>query len=154
MFDNGQFPEARPEQRTGTAPTSAQRTLQAGAVYFTLVFGAGFVLGLIRVLWLVPRIGERAAEIAEQPVMLVVILFAARGTIARLLPEGSVAQCVACGLAALALLLTCEVAVVLALRDLTLPQYLAQRDPVAGGIYLIMLALFAAMPALLRIRAR
>ena len=48
----------------------------AGALYFVLVFGAGFVLGPIRILWLVPQFGTRAAELMEVPVMLVVIVSA------------------------------------------------------------------------------
>jgi hypothetical protein len=31
--------------------------LKAGVLYFALVFGAGFVLGPIRILWAVPRLG-------------------------------------------------------------------------------------------------
>jgi hypothetical protein len=50
----------------------------AGALYFALAFGAGFVLGTIRVLWVVPRVGERTAELMETPIMLVVIMLAAR----------------------------------------------------------------------------
>lgn len=42
------------------------------------MFGAGFVLGTIRTVWLLPRLGARAAELLEMPVMLVVILMAAR----------------------------------------------------------------------------
>ena len=45
---------------------------------FALVFGVGFVLGTVRVLWIAPQLGARAAELAEAPVMLVVIYFAAR----------------------------------------------------------------------------
>jgi hypothetical protein len=33
--------------------------LKAGTLYFALVFGAGFVLGPIRMLWAVPRFGTR-----------------------------------------------------------------------------------------------
>jgi hypothetical protein len=33
--------------------------LRAGVFYFALVFGAGFVLGTIRTLWVVPRVGTR-----------------------------------------------------------------------------------------------
>jgi hypothetical protein len=46
------------------------RTVKAGVLYFAIVFGAGFVLGPIRLLWAVPRFGERMAELMEAPVML------------------------------------------------------------------------------------
>jgi hypothetical protein len=58
--------------------------LKAGALYFALTFGAGFMLGAARVLWLAPRLGERTAELLESPVMLVVTIFAARWVIRRL----------------------------------------------------------------------
>jgi hypothetical protein len=49
-----------------------------GGVYFALVFGVGFLLGIVRVLALVPRLGERWAELAEMPLMLVAIILSAR----------------------------------------------------------------------------
>jgi len=58
--------------------------LKAGVIYFALVFGAGFVLGPIRILWVVPRLGTRMAELMETPIMFVVILVAARWIIRRL----------------------------------------------------------------------
>jgi len=48
--------------------------LKAAATYFALVFGAGFVLGFIRVGWAAPRLGMRTAELMEMPVMLVLWL--------------------------------------------------------------------------------
>jgi len=39
--------------------------LKAGLIYFALVFGAGFILGPIRLRWGVPRFGTRAAELME-----------------------------------------------------------------------------------------
>ena len=41
------------------------RILQAGVLYFALVFGVGFVLGPIRLFWIVPRVGTRVAELME-----------------------------------------------------------------------------------------
>lgn len=52
------------------------------------------------------------------------------------------------GLVALSLLLLCEFTVVLYLRGLTIPEYFAKRDPVAGTVYLVMLGLFAIRPFL------
>src|SRR5579883_2596395 len=60
------------------------RTLEAGLLYFALVFGTGFVLGTVRTLWIVPRLGDRTAELLEAPVMLAVIVAAARWTVFRL----------------------------------------------------------------------
>lgn len=54
-----------------------------GTIYFGLVFSVGFVLGIARVLLLVPQLGERWAEIAEAPLMLVAILFSARFIVRR-----------------------------------------------------------------------
>lgn len=58
--------------------------LKAAVLYFALTFGAGFVLGSTRVLWLVSRVGERAAELMELPIMLAVTVLAARWVVGRL----------------------------------------------------------------------
>ncbi len=125
------------------------RIAAAGAAYFGLVFGAGFVLGTLRVLWLVPHLGERRAELLETPFMLAVVVLAARWIVGHfaLPPEARVRLAV--GGAALALLLATELTLVLGLRGLTLEAYLAGRDPVSGSAYAASLGLFAAMPWLL-----
>lgn len=41
---------------------TVKQIMKAGILYFALVFGAGFVLGAIRTLWVVPRIGTRMSE--------------------------------------------------------------------------------------------
>ncbi len=125
------------------------RVVKAAALYFALVFGAGFVLGVVRLLWLVPRLGERAAELAEMPVMLVVIVAAAWWVTRRLAVPRNAAARLAMGVLALVFLLAVEFTVVLWLRGLPLEQYFATRDPVAGAVYYALLGVFAAMPALL-----
>jgi hypothetical protein len=125
------------------------RILKAGALYFALVFGAGFVLGTLRVLWIVPRLGARTAELAESPVMLVVCLLAARWVIRRLARRGEALTTLVrlgVGLVALGFLVAAELAVVFWVRGLTLAEYLASRDPVTGTVYLVSLGLFAVMP--------
>lgn len=124
-----------------------RRTAVAGLVYFVLVFGAGFVLGPIRVLWLVPRLGERAAELLEAPVMLAVIVVSAIFVTRRFGVASSAARLVI-GMMALALVLLLELTVVLELRGLTLQQYVASRDPVAGAVYCALLVVLAMAPLL------
>jgi len=124
------------------------KTLLAGLVYFALVFGTGFVLGAVRVPFLVPRIGERWAELLEMPLMAAAIFFAA-GYILRRFPEVRLrGRSVAVGLLALALLVCAELGLAATLQNQTLAEYVAGRDEVSGSVYLAMLAVFAFMPRL------
>jgi hypothetical protein len=125
-----------------------KQTLNAGVFYFALVFAAGFVLGTIRTLWIVPRVGARTAELMETPIMFAVTVLAARWVARRLLLPPTVATRLGFGFVALGLLLITEFTVVLWLRGLTIREYLAGRDTVAGTVYLIMLVVFALMPLL------
>ena len=60
-----------------------KRALIAASAYFLALFALGFVLGTIRVIFAVPRIGELAATIVEVPVMLAAAYFACRWAIRR-----------------------------------------------------------------------
>jgi hypothetical protein len=124
------------------------QVLKAGALYFALVFGAGFVLGPIRILWAVPRFGERTAELMESPIMLVVIVLAARWVARRFVAPPTPARLLGAGIVALGLMLLAEFTLVLRLRGLTIAEYLANRDPVSGTVYYVMLGVFAVMPLL------
>jgi uncharacterized RDD family membrane protein YckC len=123
------------------------RAAGAGVAYFAIAFGAGFALALVRIPILEPRLGARWAELAELPVMLVVITLAAgwvvrRFAIAPRLPDRAVL-----GLVALALMLAAEFGLVLSLRGMTIGEYFASRDPVSGAAYYASLLFFALLPA-------
>ena len=122
--------------------------LKAGALYFGLVFGAGFVLGPIRILWVVPRFGTRMAELMETPIMFVVIILAARWIVCRLAVPSTPSSRLGMGCVALGLLLVAEFTLVLCLRGLSISEYLTGRDPVSGTVYYVMLGVFAIMPLL------
>ena len=117
-------------------------------IYFCLVFGVGFLLGIVRVLVLVPRIGELRAEIAEAPLMLAAIFLSAKFIVHRF-PALHRASYLVSGGVALLILVLVEFSVVLGIRGISISQYFAERDPVAGGVYVLMLIIFAAMPWLL-----
>ena len=124
-------------------------TIRAALVYFALVLGAGFLLGMVRVPFLVPRIGERWAELAEMPIMGVAFFFAA-GYVLRQFPAIHLpGRALAVGFLALAFSVSAELGLAVALQNQTLGAYLASRDRVSGSVYLAMLVLFALMPRLL-----
>ena len=87
--------------------------LKAGVLYFGLVFGVGFVLGTIRTLWVVPRVGTRMAELMETPVMLVVTIVTARWMVLRLAVPSTPSARLGMGGIALVLLLVAEFGLVL-----------------------------------------
>jgi hypothetical protein len=124
------------------------RILKAGVFYFALVFGTGFVLGPIRILWATPRFGPRTAELMEAPIMFIVTILTARWIVRRLALPSPVSVRLGMGFIALGLMLAAEFAFVLPLRGLSIRQYLATRDPVSGTVYYLMLAVFAIMPLL------
>jgi len=129
-------------------PEGFVQIFKAGAIYFILVFGAGFVLGSIRVLWIVPRFGDRIAELMEMPIMFVATIFAARWVVERFAFPPMPGIRLGVGFVALGFLLVAEFTIVLPLRGLTIDEYFASRDPVAGAVYLVMLGVFAVMPFL------
>ena len=122
------------------------RIISGGLAYFALVFGAGFVFGVLRVSFLVPRFGERLAELAEMPLMFLVIVVSAICVTRRFAIPLSTSASFGMGILSLALLLAAELIMAVSLQNRSLADYIASRDPASGTVYLAMLVLFAAMP--------
>lgn len=120
--------------------------VNAAGLYFVLVFGAGFVLGTIRVLWLIPVVGTRTAELFEMPLMLAVIILSARWVTQHIQVPPTASSRLGMGGLALAIVLALDFTVVLWIRGLSFGQYIEAFDPVAGTAYFVMLGLFALMP--------
>jgi hypothetical protein len=124
------------------------KTIRAALLYFAIVLGTGFVLGMFRVPILVPRIGERWAELAEMPIMAAVIFFSA-GYVLRRHPEiCSPRRSLAAGVLALALSVAAELGLAVVLQDQTLTEFIRSRDKVSGSVYIGLLLVFAVMPRL------
>ena len=145
--------EKESEETASHFPKSTN-ILKAAFVYFAVVFGAGFVLGPIRVLFAVPRLGERMAELLELPLMIVVMVLAAKWIVRRFqLPPDAIIR-LAVGFIALGLGLALEFTLVLTLRGLTLQEYFSTRDPVSEIAYYLTLILFGLMPLLANFQRR
>jgi hypothetical protein len=126
-----------------------RQILQAAVLYFLLVFGAGFVLGTVRVLFLVPLLGERAAELLEMPLMLIVIVSAARWIVRHRLDEHRRAPALSIGFIAMGLVLIADLVVGMWLRGMSAGEVFLNRDSVSGTAYYVSLLLFAVMPAIM-----
>jgi hypothetical protein len=134
----------RGSEHSVTAPI-----VRAALLYFAIVFGVGFVLGAVRVPFIVPRIGTRAAELAETPLMLVAIVLAAGYVVRRYTASIANAVWLAVGGLALGAMIGAELLLAVALAGRSVGAYIQNRDPVSGTVYLIMLLVFALMPWLL-----
>jgi hypothetical protein len=122
--------------------------IPAALVYFAMVLGTGFLLGMIRVPVLVPRMGERWAELAEMPIMAAVIYFAAGYILRRFPGIATAGRSLAAGFLALTLSVAAELGLALLLQDQSLAQFIGSRDKVSGSVYIALLLVFAIMPRL------
>jgi hypothetical protein len=119
----------------------------AAVLYFVAVFGAGFVLGPIRVLWLEPRLGVVAATLCEAPLLLLAMI-AASCWIPRIIRIGrSIGAMLAMGFGALVLQQAADFVVGTALRGISATDQIARLASPEGAIYAALLVLFALMPA-------
>jgi hypothetical protein len=89
---------------------ASTRAVLAGLAYFAIVFAAGFLLGAVRVFWIMPRTGELTAVALELPVMLAVSWVAARALIPWLRVTPKTADRLMMGGVGFALLLVAETA--------------------------------------------
>ena len=114
--------------------------------YFFLVFLCGFVLGVVREVWMLQWLSQRNAELMEMPVILLVAWLAATYCVVRPSKIRRDSHFLLVGLLALILMLGFELTVVLGLRGLTFPAYIESRDVISGGAYVLSLMLFMLMP--------
>ena len=123
-----------------------KETLKAGVLYFVLVFAAGFVLGTIRTLWVVPKLGVRMAELMEAPIIFGISILAARWVVRYVRVPPLRLRRLALGCIALGLMLLVEFTFVLWIQGLTIRGYFETRDPVSGAVYFLTLGAFAVIP--------
>lgn len=124
-------------------------SLRAGGVYALAVFALGFLLGTIRVLVLIPRLGEARAVLLELPVMLTAAWFICRAVLHRWPVPATGPARLAMGGFAFALLMLLEALLALLLG--TEPaRWLAGLATPAGAPGLAGQLLFALFPLLQR----
>jgi hypothetical protein len=122
--------------------------IKAGAAYFLAVFAAGFVLGTLRVLVLVPRVGEAAAVMIELPLILVVAWIVCRWLVRRLSVPAAAGARLTMGGFAFALLLAAELALSFFVFGRSPAEHWQHYRSLAGALGLVGQIAFAAFPYL------
>ncbi len=131
--------------------SSLGRTMVAAVVYFAIVFVIAFGLGTIRVLQVVPRLGEIKAVLIEAPVLLAISWLVVGWTIRRFSVPTRPGLRAVMGIIAFALLIVAEAGLAVGLFGRSINQFVAAYGAIPGAIGLAAQLGFAAMP-LLRLR--
>lgn len=124
--------------------------LKAGLTYFSAVFVVGFMLGTIRVLVLVPRLGEIASVSLEAPVILAVSWFASRWITEKFDLTSEVSPRLLMGAVAFALLMLAEVGVSVFAFGKPIEDYFVAYWSPQGVIGLVAQIAFAFFPVMQR----
>lgn len=143
------IPEKTPN---GERPHGLVQVLKAGAIYFLVALGAGFVLEVIRLQVVGLHFSERIAQVMETPSHLLAMIIAARWVIDRFTLPPFPGIRLGVGLVALGLWLVMEVIVILPFHGLSLDEFLATQDPVVGTLPIGALGVLTVMPFLVGYR--
>jgi hypothetical protein len=121
------------------------RATKAGALYATIVFLIGFILGRMRILLVAPCLGETTAVILEAPIILTASWFVCRWCVDRLNVRRSVPPRLLIGFVAFLVLMSAEVGLGAALGRSVVDQLSIYRS-LAGTIGLAAQVIFATFP--------
>lgn len=120
--------------------------LRAGIAYFAIVFAIGFILGTIRVLVVIPRLGETAAVLLELPVMLALSWLACDWLVRQLSVAPVAAPRLAMGALAFVLLMLAELGVSTFGFGRTVAEHFGSYYAVAAQLGLAAQVVFALFP--------
>jgi hypothetical protein len=122
--------------------------LRAGIFYFAIVFMLGFALGTVRVLLIVPRFGETNAVLLELPVMMAFSWIACARLARRFAVPPGIAERLAMGGIAFALLMLGELGVSVWAFGRTVAEHVASFQTTSARLGLAAQIAFALFPVL------
>jgi hypothetical protein len=119
---------------------------KAGLAYFLVVFAAGFAIGVLRVLFATPRLGETVAVLFELPFMLALSWLACRWLVTSFGVGPALSSRAAMGGVALVLLLAAEFGIASLAFERALADHLQYYRGLPTLLGLVGLIAFAAFP--------
>jgi hypothetical protein len=124
------------------------KAVAAGGAYFTLVFLAGFLLGIVRTLLVTPAMGEMLAVVIELPVILALAWYVCRRVIVRFKVRRQFAAGATMGMTAFVLLMAGEASLSMLLAGRSLSEHLQLFGETAHLLGLAGQIAFALFPML------
>ena len=121
------------------------RIASAAIVYWAMVFALGFLLGTVRVLWVIPRVGLVPATLLELPLILTASWFAA-GWLVRRFALSSMREALTVGVLAFAILMVAECALASVLNGQSPADWLAGLGQPHALLGMAGQVVFALMP--------
>ena len=143
------------EERSGKEGTKSGAfwpSLKAGALYFALMFGVGWLTGPVREFLVIPLFGREIGIAVETIFMVGAMLVVLHGINWRLEVPSAIGTRIIMGLVALGLLLPAEMARAWMFRGQTPTEVLLPADAFSGVVQWGLLLIFAVMPLLVRRR--
>ena len=124
------------------------RIVKAGAVYFLVALGAGFVLEFVRLELVALHFSERLAVILEIPTVLLATMIGARWAVDRLTLPPLPGVRLGVGFVAIGLALIAQFMVVLPIRGLSYAEYWASQNSTSVSASIGTLGVLLVMPFL------
>lgn len=122
--------------------------IKAGSAYFGIIFAVGFILGTIRVLVLVPRLGELIGGLIELPIILTASWIICSWSIMRFSVPRIWQSRLTMGIAAFVLLMIAEVFLSILLFGNSINDHFNHYLKLNGILGLIGQIVFAALPVI------
>ena len=127
-----------------------RRAMIAGLVYFAWVFAVAFVVGVVRVLFVAPRLGATVAVLLELPIILAVSWWACGALVTRMAIDAGARERLSMGLIAFVVLQTTEALLAIAAFSQSPAQYVGGFSTLAGQLGLAGQIAFALIPLVRR----
>jgi hypothetical protein len=127
---------------------------QAGAVYFAVVFVVAFAIGVVRTLFIAPRIGDVRAVLLESPIIIGLSWIVAPWVVGKFSVRSGQGERLAMGLVAFGLLMTAETGFSVLVFGQKFDALLASYTRPAGIVGLSAQMIFAVVPWVQGLRVR